>query len=58
MNPVVQRLKIIHHRLENEVRREVAARFPDHGRIKRLKKLKLAIKDQLYKTAPRAIRAG
>jgi hypothetical protein len=58
MNPVIYRLKLIHSRLESEVRRELKARFPDHGRVKRLKKLKLAIKDQLSKSAPRAARAG
>jgi hypothetical protein len=58
MNPVLYRLKLIHRRLEDEVRRELKARFPDQGRVKRLKKLKLAIKDQLARTAPRAFSAG
>jgi uncharacterized protein len=58
MNPVIQRMKLIHARLDAEVRRELKARFPDTGRVARLKKLKLAIKDQLERTAPRAIRAG
>ena len=47
MNPVFYRLKLVHTRLETEIRRELKARFPDQGRVKRLKKLKLAIKDQL-----------
>ena len=58
MNPVLYRLKLVHTRLETEIRRELKARFPDQGRVKRLKKLKLAIKDQLCRTAPRALRAG
>lgn len=58
MNPFVRRMKLIHARLDAEVTRELKRRFPDSGRIARLKKLKLAIKDQLARTAPRAIRAG
>ena len=58
MNPIIYRLKLVHARLDSEVRRELKARFPDQGRVKRLKKLKLAIKDQLARTAPRSIRAG
>jgi hypothetical protein len=51
-------MKLIHARLDSEIRRELKARFPDQGRVQRLKKLKLAIKDQLHRTAPRPIRAG
>jgi uncharacterized protein len=58
MNPFITRLKLVHARLDAEVRRELKTRFPDQGRVKRLKKLKLAIKDQLARTAPRSIRAG
>lgn len=58
MNPIIQRLKLIHTRLDTEIRRELKARLPDQGRVKRMKKLKLAIKDQLSRAAPRAIRAG
>jgi uncharacterized protein len=58
MNPVISRMKLVHARLDAEVRRELKARFPDQGRVARLKKLKLAIKDQLARTAPRSIRAG
>lgn len=58
MNPVINRMKLVHARLDAEVRRELKARFPDEGRVARLKKLKLAIKDRLARTAPRAIRAG
>ena len=58
MNPILHRLKLVHRRLDHEIRRELKARFPDQGRVKRLKKLKLAIKDQLYRAAPRAASAG
>ncbi len=58
MNPILNRMKLIHARLDSEIRRELKARFPDQGRVQRLKKLKLAIKDQLHRTAPRPIRAG
>lgn len=58
MKHVIDRMKLIHTRLDAEVRRELSARFPDSGRVARLKKLKLAIKDQLARTAPRVLRAG
>lgn len=58
MNAVILRLKLVHARLESEIRAELKSRFPDQGRVARLKKLKLAIKDQLFRTVPRAIRAG
>ncbi len=58
MNPFLYRMKLVHARLESEIGREVKARFPDQGRVKRLKKLKLAIKDQLLRAAPRAFSAG
>lgn len=58
MNPLLNRMKLIHARLDAEIRRELKTRFPDRGRVARLKKLKLAIKDQLHRTAPRPIRVG
>ena len=58
MNPILHRMQVLHRRLDAEVRRELAVRFPDQGRVKRLKKLKLAIKDQLARTAPRVARVG
>lgn len=58
MTPILLRLQALHRRLDAEVRRELSVRFPDQGRVKRLKKLKLAIKDQLARTAPRVARAG
>ena len=58
MSIILRRMKLIHARLDTEIRSELAARFPDQGRVARLKKLKLAIKDQLHRTAPRVARAG
>ncbi len=58
MNLLLSRLKRLHIRLEDELARERKERLPDHDRITRIKKLKLAIKDRLHRTAPRAVRAG
>jgi hypothetical protein len=58
MNFVINRMKLIHARLDAEVLRELSTRFPDQGRVARLKKLKLAVKDKLAQTTPRAMRAG
>lgn len=58
MNPLLSRLKRLHIRLDEELLQERRQRRPDHDRITRIKKLKLAIKDRLYRTAPRAVRAG
>jgi uncharacterized protein len=58
MNPVIYRLKLVHARLEDEVRRELKRRWPDQTRVMRLKKLKLAIKDRLHGTARRSFSVG
>lgn len=58
MKSIIHHMKLVHARLDTEIRRELKVRFPDQGRVARLKKLKLAIKDQLHRTAPRAARAG
>lgn len=58
MNPMMFRLQLIHNRLDREVRGELSRRFPDHGRLARLKKLRLAIKDQLHAITPRRIAVG
>ena len=58
MNPIIYRLKLVHLRLETEIRRELKARWPDRNRVTRLKKLKLAIKDWLHGTARHALRVG
>jgi uncharacterized protein len=51
-------LKLVHARLEAEIRREMKMRWPNRDRVTRLKKLKLAIKDRLHGTARRVLRAG
>lgn len=58
MNPIIYRLKLVHTRLETEIRREMKMRWPDQSRVTRLKKLKLDIKDRLHRTARHALRAG
>ncbi len=58
MNQFIIRMKRLHARLDLEVRAELKTRFPDQGRVARLKKLKLAIKDQLHRAAPRVANAG
>jgi hypothetical protein len=58
MNPIIHRLKLVHTRLETEIKRELKLRWPDRDRVTRLKKLKLAIKDRLHGTARHALRAG
>ena len=53
MNATLYRLTVIHRRLDEEIRRELKRRFPDTVRLLRLKKLRLAIKDRLYRNVPR-----
>jgi hypothetical protein len=52
MNFIVYRLTAIHHRLDEEIRRELKRRAPSWVRLIRLKKLKLAVKDRLHGLAP------
>ncbi|HEX8214232.1 MAG TPA: DUF465 domain-containing protein [Allosphingosinicella sp.] len=49
MNIVIYRLTVIHRRLEEEIGSELKRRLPDELRLLRLKTLKLAIKDRLYR---------
>ena len=53
MNPFIYRLALVHRRLDEEIRRELARRLPDSIRLLRLKKLKLAVKDRLHAKASR-----
>jgi hypothetical protein len=57
MNTFLYRLTVLHRRLEDEIRRELKRRFPRPFRLLRLKKLKLAVKDRLYRLSrqPRRI---
>ncbi len=45
---LIDRLKLRHARLDHELSIEQSRRTPDEGRILRLKKLKLAVKDRIY----------
>ncbi|PKP93598.1 DUF465 domain-containing protein [Mesorhizobium comanense] len=51
MNALNYRLLLVHSKLDAEVRREHKRRFPDALRLLRLKKLRLAIKDRMYRLA-------
>ena len=44
---MIDRLRLRHERLEQELSTEQARLNPDDGRIARLKKLKLAVKDRI-----------
>ncbi len=49
MNSLIARLIAAHRMLNREIRRELAHRIPDHFRVVRLKKQRLAVKDQLHR---------
>jgi hypothetical protein len=49
MNAFIYRLTVIHRRIDEEIRRELKRRFPDNIRLLRLKKLRLAVKDRLFR---------
>lgn len=53
MNAIIHKMKLVHARLDSEIRRELKTRWPDRDRVTRLKKLKLAIKDRLQGTTRR-----
>jgi uncharacterized protein YdcH (DUF465 family) len=52
MNSLIERLIATHRLLNQEIRRELGRRLPDQLRLTRLKKQRLAIKDQLYRHRP------
>ena len=47
MKNLVYRLTSIHRKLDDEIRGELARRFPNSIKLLRLKKLRLAVKDRL-----------
>jgi hypothetical protein len=51
---LIERLIAAHRILNREIRRELARRVPDHLRLIRLKKERLAIKDRLFRHFPDA----
>ena len=54
MNALIERLIATHRMLNREIRRELGRRIPDHLRLTRLKKQRLAVKDQLFRHVPEA----
>jgi hypothetical protein len=52
MNFIIYRLTLIHHRLDEEIKRELKRRTPSWIRLLRLKKLRLAVKDRLHNLRP------
>ena len=52
MNNLIERLIAAHRMLNREIRRELAHRLPDHFRVVRLKKERLAVKDRLSRHLP------
>ena len=57
MNALLYKMTLLHRRLDTEIRRELTRKFPNHFRLLRLKKLKLAVKDRLHRLVPMAGRA-
>ena len=57
MKNLVYRLTSIHRKLDDEIRGELARRFPDSIKLLRLKKLRLAVKDRLTRRVSQS-RAG
>lgn len=55
MNAVMYRLTRIHRRLDDEIRREMKRRIPDTIKLLRMKKVKLAIKDRLFRHQLRGV---
>ena len=49
MKTLIYRLTLIHRKVDDEIRGELARRFPDSLKLLRLKKLRLAVKDRLYR---------
>ena len=49
MYALLHRLSMLHRKLDEEIRRELAQRFPSSLKLLRLKKLKLVAKDRMYR---------
>ena len=47
MKTLIYRLMLIHRKIDDQIRGELARRFPDSIKLLRLKKLRLAVKDRL-----------
>jgi len=48
MKTLFYKLTSIHRKIDDEIRGELARRFPDSMKLLRLKKLRLAVKDRLH----------
>lgn len=55
MNAVMYRLTRTHRKLDDEIRRETRRRLPDTIKLLRLKKVKLVVKDRLFRQQLRRI---
>ena len=49
MKEFIYKLTLMHRRLDDEIRGELKRRFPNRIKLLRLKKLRLAVKDRLYR---------
>lgn len=49
MNALIYRLTLTHRRLDDAIRAELKTRRPDSIKLLRLKKLRLAVKDRLFR---------
>ena len=49
MKNLLYRLTMIRRRIDDRIRGELMRRFPDHIRLLRLKKLRLAVKARLHR---------
>lgn len=49
MYAIVKMLTALHLRFDDEIRVELARRFPDTMKLLRLKRLRLAVKDRLHR---------
>ncbi|GAA3903661.1 hypothetical protein GCM10022276_22910 [Sphingomonas limnosediminicola] len=57
MHPRIFRLLEAHQRIDQALRTELKRRLPDTFEVSRLKKLKLRLKDRLYRLTPNLGRA-
>jgi len=49
MNTLFYKLTLVHRKIDDEIRGELARRFPDSIKLFRLKRLRLAVKDRLHR---------
>lgn len=49
MKSLFYKLTLLHRKIDDQIRGELARRFPDNMKLLRLKKMRLAVKDRLYR---------